>query len=96
MPAKLDFDCRFQQGEEHIATSIGDATAMMSLARGSYYAVGGVAERIWQLLENPVTPGEIADRLVSEYDIDRERCAAEVADFLAELVDEGLAKPCEP
>ncbi len=42
----LDLDTKLRQGHDHVATSIGDETAVMSIKRGRYYAVGSVAERI--------------------------------------------------
>ena len=60
----LDLDTKLRQGQDHVATSIGDETAVMNIKRGRYYAVGSVAERIWQILEAPVSPREITERLL--------------------------------
>jgi hypothetical protein len=92
----LDLDTKLRQGQEHVATSIGNETAMMSILRGRYYAVGGVAERIWEMLSEPVTPREIIARLLEEYEISPERCEAEVSAFLNELLHEGLAAEERP
>lgn len=86
----LDLDTKLRQGQNHVATSIGDETAVMSIKRGRYYAVGAVAERIWQMLEAPVSPREIAERLREEYDIAPEQCESEVGAFLDDLIEEGL------
>lgn len=92
----LDRDTKLCKGRDHVATSIGDETAVMSIKRGRYYAVGAVAERIWQILEAPASPREIAERLVGEYDISPEQCAREVDTFLKELVEEGLVVEHRP
>ena len=68
----------------------------MSIKRGRYYAVGSVAERIWQILETPVSPREIAGRLLEEYDIAPEQCESEVGAFLNELIEEGLVVEHRP
>ena len=86
----LDLDTKLRQGQNHVATSIGDETAVMSIKRGRYYAVGAVAERIWQMLEAPVSPREIAERLREEYDIAPVQCESEVGAFLDDLIEEGL------
>ncbi len=88
----LDLDIKLRQGRDHFATSIGDETAVMSIKRGRYYAVGSVAERIWQMLEAPVSPREITERLLEEYDIAPEQCESEVDAFLNELIEEGLVE----
>ena len=92
----LNFDIKLQLGQDHVATSIGDETAVMSLKRGRYYAVGSVAERIWQMLEAPASPREIAERLLEEYDIMPEQCAREIDAFLNELIEEGLVVEHQP
>ena len=92
----LNPDTKLLQGQNHVATSIGDETAVMSIKRGRYYAVGSVAERIWQLLEAPVSPREIAERLREEYDIAPEQCQREVGVFLNELIEEGLVVEHRP
>ena len=92
----LDLDTKFRQGQGHVATSIGDETAVMSIKRGRYYAVGSVAERIWQMLEAPVSPREITERLLEEYDIAPEQCESEVGAFLNELIEEGLVVEHQP
>ena len=86
----LDLDTKLLLGRDHVATSIGDETAVMSIKRGRYYAVGLVAERVWQMLETPATPREIIERLMDEYDIAPEQCGREVDAFLNELIAEGL------
>ena len=88
----LDADAKLQLGRNHVATSIGAETAVMSIKRGRYYAVGAVAERIWQMLETPISPREIIEKLLEEYDITAEQCGREVDGFLNELIDEGLVE----
>ena len=92
----LDLDTKLRQGQDHVATSIGDETAVMSLKRGRYYAVGSVAERIWQMLEDPASPREIAERLLEEYDITPEQCGSEIDLFLNDLIEEGLVVEHRP
>lgn len=92
----LDPDTKLKQGSDHVATSIGDETAVMSIARGRYYAVGAVAERIWQILEKPVSTRGIIELLTAEYDITEEQCRREVGPFVAELVEEGLVVEHRP
>ncbi len=92
----VDPNLRLILGSEHIATSIGEETAIMSIARSRYYAVGAVAGRIWELLGNPVTPREIVAILVDEYDIGEEQCLNEVGSFVSELIEEGLVVEYQP
>ncbi len=91
-----DLDTKLLQGQDHVATSIGDETAVMSIKRGRYYAVGSVAERIWRMLEAPVSQREITERLLEEYDIAPDQCESEVGAFLNDLIEEGLVEESRP
>ena len=87
----LTTDTVIRRGSDHVETRVGDQTMMMSIAQGKYYALQATAQRIWELIEQPRSVGEITERLVAEYDIERERCAAEVRGFVDELIRNGLA-----
>lgn len=91
----IDSSLTVVRGSEHVEAEMGGQTVMMSIARGRYFALEGTAQRIWQLMAEPVAVGEIVDRLVEEYDIDRATCEAEVSAFLAELIENGLAEARE-
>ena len=92
----IDLDVKLCLGQDHVATSIGAETAVMSLKRGRYYAVGKVAERIWTLLESPISPREICEKLQKEYDVAPDRCEAEVSAFLGKLIEEELVTEHRP
>ena len=59
--------------------------------RGStYVAANGAGTLLWRALADGTTPDELADQLVRAYGIDRERAAADIEHFLAQLRDQGL------
>ena len=92
----LDLDAKLQQGQDHVATSIGNETAVMSIVRGRYYAIGAVAERIWKMLETPISPRQITENLLQEYEITPEQCDRDVSAFLGDLIEEGLVVGHQP
>ncbi len=89
---QIGLDSVVARGAEHVEAQMGGQTVMMSIERGKYFALEGTAQRIWELMAEPVRVGEIVDRLVEEYDIDRERCTAEVLAFVNELMANGLGE----
>jgi len=59
--------------------------------RGStYVAANGAGPLHGRALADGTTPDELADQLVRAYGIDRERAAADIEHFLAQLRDQGL------
>lgn len=49
-----------------------------------------VGTRIWELLEHGATVGEVAGRLVREYDVDEATASRDAQAFCADLVERGI------
>jgi hypothetical protein len=60
---------------------------MMSIENSEYYGLDPVASSIWKALAEPLTLGELVDRLLEEYEVDRNTCMADVEGFVQELLD---------
>ena len=65
----------------------GDVILMMSVEAGAYYGVEHVGARVWELIAEPMTIGQICARLEDEYDVTPEACEAEVLAFLGDLAE---------
>lgn len=87
---EISLDTTIVRGSDHVEAEMAGQTVMMSIARGKYFALEGTAQRIWELAAEPVSVKAIIDRLVEEYDVDRETCAREVTSFVRELLDNDL------
>jgi hypothetical protein len=77
---------------EMLSTEFDQETVLMSISAGAYYGLEGPARSVWNLLETPQTLNQLVDRLLGEYDVSREDCAADVERFLGELDREGLLR----
>ena len=75
-----------------VGAEVGEDVLLLNLESGMYFELESVSARIWRLLETPTTVRRIEEVLLEEYDIDPERCHAEVARLLSELEDEGLVE----
>jgi hypothetical protein len=63
---------------------------MVGLEQGNYYGLGSVGSRIWELLEQPATKGQLVARLLEEYAVEQEVCEQQTIGFLNDLLDHGL------
>lgn len=77
-------NCRTISGRLH------DELVMMDLDQGKYFALNPVATRIWDLLDSPLSAGEICIILTEEYDVGQEQCLKEVEEHFSELMRLGL------
>ena len=79
-----------RRAETAVSAPIGDETAMMSLEKSMYYGLDDIGSRIWALIEQPRSVGDLCDTLMAEFEVDRETCQQHVLEFLEELKDEGI------
>jgi hypothetical protein len=63
---------------------------LLDVNGGLVLSANPVGARIWDLLEQALTPVEIARRLAAEYAMPLDRVERDVALFVAELISRGL------
>ncbi len=69
---------------------MGDEVAILHLKAGIYYGLDGVGARVWSLIREARAVREIREVLVSEYEVDPDRCESDLITLLQRLADEGL------
>jgi hypothetical protein len=80
----------YRRSPSAVCTELEDGAVLLDLDTKYYYNLNETGLRIWQILEKPSTPGQIAEKLVSEYEVDLDRASASVSRILKELTDERL------
>ena len=78
------------RSEALLSNNLGDDVVMMDIEQGAYYGLEGVAARIWEFTETPVSVGLLCDRLTTEYEISPAQCRQEVTAFLGDLVNRNI------
>ena len=69
-----------------LSTAVEGETVMLALNTGLYHSLEGVAARIWELLETTTTLDDMARLIAAEYGVAEEQCAADIRDFLGDLI----------
>ncbi len=78
--------------KEQVYCELGDEAAILGLQNSVYYGVNPVGARVWGLLQQPRSVGEIRDAIVTEYDVTAERFESELIDLLQQMLREGLVE----
>ena len=73
-----------------VSTEVEGESVILNFDDGVYYGLDQVGGRVWTMLQSPVTPVEIRDRIVSEYEVEPDQCAADLEELLGELHAAGL------
>ena len=80
------------RGEGVVEGAVDGVLVVMQPATGEYSGLKGTAARIWQLLAEPTTFGELVDQLAAEYDVSRGECAPDVAEWLEQARRQDLVR----
>lgn len=81
--------------EGNISCDLASEAAVLDFKSGMYYGLDEVGARIWKLIAEPRTVGEICDTLLDEYDIEPDACERDVIALLGELAAKGLIEARE-
>jgi hypothetical protein len=73
-------------GKETIIVPVAGRVADLE----SVYTLNEVGTRVWELLDTPRTPSEIARLVAADYDASEHEVARDVAEFLGVLQESGL------
>lgn len=73
-----------------MARQVGDEAVILDLAGGTYYGLDPVGARVWQLIGEGRTLGDICEALLGEYDVTREQLERDVLDLADTLLEKKL------
>lgn len=79
--------CRYIQSKQVVQSKIDDEVVMMDIESGFYFGLNSVASIIWELLKDGKTVDELADYLITEYDVSREKCLEETDILIKKMLD---------
>lgn len=88
----LSLKDQITQGEGNIVSDMDGETVMMNIHNGSYYNLGRIGGRIWELITTPISAQELVEVLMTEYEVSRQECEEHVLGFLTRLGEEKLIR----
>ena len=84
---------KYVRAQDIVATDMDGEVVMMDVAKGSYFAINGSGPAIWERLAEPVLIDDLIASLHEEFDTGpKADFEADVRDFVAKLVDQGLVQ----
>ena len=91
----LDFarDTSLRAITNHASCELGGEAVLLNLDTGVYYGLDTVGTRIWKLLQQPRSIAELRDVIIDEFDVDPDRCEADLGPFVDSLNSYGLVGP---
>ncbi|MBI4789684.1 MAG: PqqD family protein [Chloroflexi bacterium] len=89
---EITLETRIAKSDEIVAGKIDDEFVMMSIDNGKYYLMNPTGSRIWALLDEPRTIGELCAVLTGEFKITAADCQKEVVEFIDQLAARQVVK----
>lgn len=81
----IDDETPVVRREGPLTAQVDGETVMFHPDAGSYFVLGVVGTRVWDLLSHPSSVAEICATLRGEFAIDAETCRSEVLDLVNEM-----------
>jgi len=90
MDADLSIHSIVIASPEQVSCPLGDESAILNLKNTVYYGLNPVGARVWNLLQQARSVGELRDALLDEYDVEEVRCERDLLELLERMRVEGL------
>ena len=85
-PAHLEGSTVLRVAENVLKRSAGSETVLLDLDSEEFFGLDGVGARAFELFEQPRRLDDVIDTLLTEYEVDRETLAADLAELTSSLV----------
>jgi len=73
-----------------LSQEVSGETVLLDLASEQYFGLDAVGTRIWQLLNQNQSIGEVKAAILAEYDVSQEQLEADIEQLFAALLQAGL------
>jgi hypothetical protein len=81
--------------QQHVATDLKDEVVILHFGDRIYYGLNATGAFIWKKLARPASVQALCEAVLAEYDVEAERCQAEVIRLLDELLAHSLIEIAE-
>ena len=87
-------------GKDQLSCDLGGEAAILNTRTGMYYGLDAVGARVWSLIQQPRSARDVCETLLSEYDVELDRCESDLLGLLKQFLAEGLIEvqeyqPCD-
>jgi len=93
---ELNREQTFRIPDEVLFQEVSGETVLLDLASESYFGLDSVGTRIWALLKEDKSVGQVLDALLEEYEVDPGTLEADLEELLDNLLAAGLIQAQAP
>ncbi|HXG19017.1 MAG TPA: PqqD family protein [Methylomirabilota bacterium] len=78
--------------KDQVWCEMAGEAVILNLKSGIYYGLNPVGARVWSLIQEPKSVGNVLDTLLAEYDVEPDRCESDLMALLQDLAARELIK----
>jgi Coenzyme PQQ synthesis protein D (PqqD) len=78
--------------QNQLSSELAEEAVILNLDSGIYYGLNEVGARIWELVQQPRSFGELHSILLEEYDVPTEACKQDLTKILLDLKNASLVE----
>jgi hypothetical protein len=82
----------FRVAETQLSCKLSGEAVILNLSDGNYYGLNEVGTRIWELLQENRSLGQIEIALIDEYDVAQDECRRETEELVRQFLAKGLLR----
>jgi hypothetical protein len=90
--AELSLDSVAARRPDALSARVDDELVLLDPRTSLYFGLDRVGRRVWDLLEEPRSIGELCATLEQEFDVAPEDCHADVIGFVARMAEADLVE----
>lgn len=87
---KLSSDSTVLVAKDVVSCDLLDEVAILNVKDGVYYGLDPVGARIWNLIQKQTKVSEVLEILLTEYDVEKDRCQDDLLELLQQLAENEL------
>ena len=81
----MDKNTKIVMKKQLNVTDLAGEKVMIDFETGKYFVIKGAGNDIWDMLKEEITPAQIIENLLKEYDVSPEECEKSVMEFLEKM-----------
>ena len=90
MKKELSLNSTVSIAKDVVSCDLVDEAAILNMKDGVYYGLNPVGAWIWNLIQKPMKVNEILDRLLEEYDVEKDVALKDMMELLEQLLENEL------
>ena len=90
--APLTRATRIVASDDQASAELSSEVVILSMREGVYFGLDGVGARIWSLVQQPTTLGEVTGVIVAEFEVEEVQAFADLCALAGEMAAHGLVR----